>query len=41
MSPVIRAIGVTDYYSTHTYERVAHAKANGRLSTCDLDFSQH
>jgi hypothetical protein len=37
-SPVIRAIGVTDYYSTETYERVLKAKAEGRLSACELIF---
>jgi len=37
-TPVIRALGVTDYYSTSTYERVAKAKADGRLRDCRLIF---
>lgn len=37
-SPVIRAIGVTDYYSTESYERVLKAKATGRLPACELIF---
>src|SRR6185437_15365389 len=36
--PMIRAIGITDYYSTDTYERVLDAKANGRLLNCGLIF---
>jgi hypothetical protein len=36
--PAIRAIGVTDYYSTETYERVVEAKRNGRLMDCRLIF---
>jgi hypothetical protein len=36
--PAIRAIGVTDYYSTETYERVGEAKRNGRLMDCRLIF---
>lgn len=37
-SPVVRAIGVTDYYVLDTYEAVAAAKAEGRLVNCDLIF---
>jgi transcriptional regulator with XRE-family HTH domain len=37
-TPHIRAIGVTDYYSTDTYERVLEAKRGGRLPNCDLIF---
>lgn len=37
--PQIRALGVTDYYTTDTYERVKAAKAiDGRLAGCDLIF---
>jgi hypothetical protein len=36
--PAIRAIGVTDYYSTERYELVCEAKQRGRLSGCDLIF---
>jgi hypothetical protein len=37
-TPAIRAIGVTDYYSTESYERVSEAKRQGRLPGCDLIF---
>lgn len=37
-TPPIRAIGVTDYYSTETYERVLEAKHSDRLPNCDLIF---
>jgi hypothetical protein len=37
-TPVIRAIGVTDYYSTESYERVCEAKRLNRLQNCDLIF---
>ena len=37
-SPAIRAIGITDYYSTTSYERVVSEKAGGRLRDCDLIF---
>jgi energy-coupling factor transporter ATP-binding protein EcfA2 len=37
-SPVIEAIGVTDYYNTDTYERLCEAKAQGRLPDCALIF---
>src|SRR5262249_45730646 len=37
-TPTIRALGITDYYSTDTYERVIEAKLNGRLAGCDLIF---
>jgi hypothetical protein len=30
-TPTIRALGVTDYYSLSTYERVRAEKQNGRL----------
>ncbi len=36
--PAIRAIGVTDYYSTESYQRVCEAKRQGRLPKCDLIF---
>ena len=36
--PKIRSIGVTDYYSTETYERVRDAKQHGRLPACGLIF---
>jgi hypothetical protein len=38
-APTIRAIGVTDYYSTDTYERVLEAKRHGRLPACDVIFA--
>ena len=37
-TPQIRAIGVTDYYSTDTYEQVVESKRSGRLPNCDLIF---
>ena len=37
-APVIRALGVTDYYSTESYQRVLETKRNGRLPACDLIF---
>ena len=37
-TPAIRALGVTDYYSTETYERVVEAKRDGRLAGCNLIF---
>ena len=37
-TPPLRAIGVTDYYSTDSYERVCAAKQQGRLPACDLIF---
>jgi hypothetical protein len=37
-TPAIRAIGVTDYYSTESYERVCEAQRQGRLTGCDLIF---
>ena len=37
-TPAIRALGLTDYYSTETYERVVEAKRSGRLACCDLIF---
>jgi hypothetical protein len=36
--PAIRAVGVTDYYTTESYERVCEAKRSGRLPSCDLIF---
>jgi hypothetical protein len=36
--PVIRALGVTDYYGTATYEQVVAHHAAGRLKNCDLIF---
>jgi energy-coupling factor transporter ATP-binding protein EcfA2 len=38
LTPVIRALGLTDYYSTETYELVVDAKRNGRLAGCELIF---
>lgn len=37
-TPTIRAIGITDYYSTDSYEKVCSAKQQGRLPGCDLIF---
>ncbi|MEQ1619508.1 MAG: TrlF family AAA-like ATPase [Terricaulis sp.] len=38
-SPTIRALGITDYYTTDTYEKVLAAKdKDGRLPHCDLIF---
>ena len=37
-APTIRGIGVTDYYSSETYERVCEAKRQNRLRSCDLIF---
>ena len=37
-TPPIRAIGITDYYSTEIYEDVCEAKLQGRLPECDLIF---
>lgn len=37
-TPAIRAIGVTDYYSTESYERVCESKRQGRLPACELIF---
>jgi hypothetical protein len=37
-SPTLRAIGVTDYCITRSYERVKAAKDGGRLRQCDLLF---
>lgn len=37
-TPAVRAIGVTDYYSTESYERICDAKRQGRLPGCDLIF---
>ena len=37
-SPPVRAIGVTDYYVTDTYEEVLRRKAAGRLPNVDLLF---
>jgi energy-coupling factor transporter ATP-binding protein EcfA2 len=37
-APPIRAIGITDYYSTDSYERVCEAKQQGRLPNCELIF---
>jgi hypothetical protein len=38
-TPAIRAIGITDYYSTESYERVCEEKQQGRLPDCDLIFA--
>ncbi|RUU14140.1 hypothetical protein EOD23_02040 [Mesorhizobium sp. USDA-HM6] len=37
-TPVMRAIGITDYCVTASYERVKAAKDAGRLKQCDLLF---
>lgn len=37
-TPAMKAIGVTDYYTTESYERVCEAKLSGRLPGCDLIF---
>lgn len=37
-APKIKALGVTDYYLTHTYENVLAAKRSGRLSDIELIF---
>lgn len=37
-TPVMRAIGITDYCVTASYERVKAAKDSGRLEQCDLLF---
>ena len=36
--PPMRAIGITDYYSTDLYEQVCESKREGRLPRCDLIF---
>lgn len=36
--PTIRALGITDYYTTETYERIVEEKRKGRLPACDLIF---
>ena len=38
VSPRIRAIGVTDYCITRSYERMREEKAKGRLKECELLF---
>jgi ABC-type lipoprotein export system ATPase subunit len=38
VTPVLRAIGITDYYSSEVYELVANAKKSGRLPNCGLLF---
>ena len=38
VAPVLRAIGITDYYSSEVYELVVEAKRNGRLPQCELIF---
>lgn len=38
VAPAIRAIGVTDYCITRSYERVKTAKDSGRLPGCELLF---
>lgn len=37
-SPLIRALGITDYYSLDTYEAVRQSKRSGRLTNVDLIF---
>jgi hypothetical protein len=37
-TPVINALGVADYYSTRTYDRVCEARRSGRLQQCALIF---
>lgn len=36
--PVMKAIGVTDYYSTEVYQALVEAKRGGKLKECDLLF---
>jgi energy-coupling factor transporter ATP-binding protein EcfA2 len=36
--PTIHALGVTDYYSTESYERVREAHSQGRIANCELIF---
>jgi len=38
VTPSLRAIGITDYYSTEVYELVAEAKLSGKLPQCELIF---
>jgi ABC-type lipoprotein export system ATPase subunit len=38
VTPALRAIGITDYYSTEVYELVVEAKRNGKLPQCELLF---
>lgn len=38
VTPALRAIGITDYYSSEVYELVAQAKQSGRLPQCELIF---
>jgi putative AbiEii toxin of type IV toxin-antitoxin system len=38
VTPQLRAVGITDYYSTATYEKVLKAQAEGRLPNCALVF---
>jgi hypothetical protein len=37
-TPSIGALGITDYYSLDTYERICAEKAKGRLAGCELIF---
>lgn len=37
-SPPLRAVGITDYCVTQSYERVKEEKEQGRLAQCDLLF---
>lgn len=37
-TPSLSAIGITDYYTTKSYERVLDAKRKGRLPHCELLF---
>ena len=36
--PIMRAIGITDYYSTDIYEKASESKRQGRLAACELLF---
>lgn len=36
--PIIKALGVTDYYNLTTYKTVRNAKSSGRLEHCELIF---
>ena len=38
VSPPLRAIGITDYCVTASYEKVREAKSSGRLADCELLF---
>src|SRR5690606_20577150 len=37
-SPVVKGLGITDYFSLDTYEKVVAAKNAGRLTNIDMIF---